>query len=143
MKKLIVTNKKLGLITAIIAFIIVVIAIVNINTISKYVAGERSIYTGDGSIDGEWTETGLGIVTITIYKDDEEWSDSEIKVGLYQNGIEKYSTTVTSGITAIFETVEPGTYDVYASKNSNDKTIMVDTGEDVTVSAGQGGEGDF
>ena len=131
MKKLIVTNKKLGMITAIIVFIIVVIAIVNINTISKYVAGERSIYTGGGIGEGE---SGPEIVTITISKDDEEWSDSGIKVGLYQNGIEKYSTTVTSGTTAIFETVEPGTYDVYAGKNSNDKTIMVDTGEDVTVS---------
>ena len=143
MKKIIVTNKKFGLITAIIAFIIVVIAIVNINTILKYVAGERSIYTGDEIIVGDGIESGPGIVTITIYKDDEQWSDSGIKVGLYSNGIEKYSTTVTSGTTAIFETVEPGTYDVYAGKNSNDKTIMVDTGEDVTVSEWHGDGDDF
>ena len=131
MRKLILTNKRFKLIMALIALIIAAIVVFNKNTISKYIVGVRSINTGGGIGEGE---IGPESVTITIYKDDEEWSDSGIKVGLYQNGVEKYSTTITSGTTAEFETVEPGTYDVYVGKNSNNKTIMVDTGEDVKVS---------
>jgi hypothetical protein len=34
---------------------------------------------------------------------------------------------------AEFEFVEPGVYDIYAGKNSNEKNILVDTGKDITV----------
>ena len=34
---------------------------------------------------------------------------------------------------AEFEFVEPGVYDIYAGKNSNEKVTLVDTGKDITV----------
>ena len=85
---------------------------------------------GDRSYVANWAEN---TVSVTISKDDHFWSDSGMSVGLYQNGVEKYSTVVTSGNTATFNRVEAGEYDVYAGKNSNDKTTMVDTGQDVQV----------
>ena len=86
--------------------------------------------TGNRSYVANWAEN---TVSVTISKDDHFWSDSGMSVGLYQNGVEKYSTVVTSGNTATFNRVEAGEYDVYAGKNSNDKTTMVDTGQDVQV----------
>ena len=87
--------------------------------------------TGDRTYIANWAEN---IVNITVNRNDTEWSNSGMKVGLYQNGVEKYSTVVTTGDTAIFHCVETGIYDIYAGKNSNEKTAMVDTGKDIEVS---------
>ena len=71
-------------------------------------------------------------VVITINKDGSAWSSSGKTVELYESGTAKYTLT-TSGSQATIYNVNPGTYDVYATKSSLDSTI-VDTGVDITVS---------
>ena len=73
-------------------------------------------------------------MTITINVDDNAWSNSDIRVDLYQNGTSKANTTVSSGSTATFTVIANGTYDVYAGKHSGAKTDLIDTGLDITVS---------
>ena len=86
--------------------------------------------TGSRSYTANWRQNK---VVVNLQRDEVEWSNSGIKVALYQNGVEKYSTIVTSGTKAEFEFVEPGVYDIYAGKNSNEKVTLVDTGKDITV----------
>ena len=56
-----------------------------------------------------------------------------MKISLYQDGEEKYTTICTNGNQAIFAGVITGTYDVYAGKDSLNKNTVVDTGLDVEV----------
>ena len=86
--------------------------------------------TGNKSYTANWRQNK---VVVNIQRNEVEWSNSGIKVALYQNGVEKYSTIVISGTKAEFEFVEPGVYDIYAGKNSNEKVTLVDTGKDITV----------
>ena len=73
-------------------------------------------------------------VTITLKTNNNVWSDSAVKVDLYQNNSSVMSITVSSGSDAIFNAVANGTYDVYAGKNSGEKTTLIDSGLDITVS---------
>ena len=75
------------------------------------------------------------VVTVNIWQDDEAYSNSGMKISLYQDGEEKYTTICTNGNQAIFAGVITGTYDVYAGKDSLNKTTVVDTGLDVEVGA--------
>ncbi len=61
-----------------------------------------------------------------------------MKGALYQNGEEAYSydqgeVSQADGTITWYD-VEPGTYDVYMSKDSNHLTTMVDSGQDLVVS---------
>ena len=73
------------------------------------------------------------VVTVNIRQDDEAYSNSGMKISLYQDGEEKYTTICTNGNQAIFAGVITGTYDVYAGKDSLNKNTVVDTGLDVEV----------
>ena len=73
------------------------------------------------------------VITVNLRQDDESYSNSGMKISLYQDGEEKYTTICTNGSQAIFEGVITGTYDVYAGKDSLNKTTVVDTGLDVEV----------
>ena len=73
-------------------------------------------------------------VTININKDGSAWSASGMKVTLY-NGTTatSYTATVSSGSTATLSAVPNGTYNVYAGKDSSNKTSLIDSGLDITV----------
>ena len=86
--------------------------------------------SGDREYIANWAQN---IVVVNIDKDNVAWSDSGMYVGLFQDGVEKYSTTIESGSQAIFNDVYDGTYDVYASKSYLNKDSAVDTGIDVVV----------
>ena len=76
--------------------------------------------------------------TITIKKDNSNWtSNNNVQVALYQGGSSKYaySAGTKSGATITWSAVTEGTYDIYASKDANNLTTLVDTGIDVVVSA--------
>jgi len=72
-------------------------------------------------------------VTITVKKDGSSWSNSGMKISLYSGTTSKYSATASSS-TVVWNAVIPGTYNVYASKNTGASTTLVDTGVDVEVS---------
>ena len=72
-------------------------------------------------------------ITLTLKVDNGAYSNSGIKVDLYQSGESKASTTVSSGNTATFTVVANGIYDVYAGKHSGAKTTLIDTGLDITI----------
>lgn len=75
-------------------------------------------------------------VTITIRKDGSNWSDSGMNVALYSGTTSKYAYSVgaKSGTTVVWTGVANGTYNVYAGKDSSNKTSLIDTGLDITVS---------
>ena len=72
-------------------------------------------------------------ITLTLKVDNGAYSNSGIKVDLYQSGESKASTTVSSGSTATFTAVANGTYDVYAGQHSGAKTTLIDTGLNITI----------
>lgn len=76
-------------------------------------------------------------VMINIKKNDLLWKNSGINVALYMNGIEKYkySDSIVSETTVLWNDVSTGTYDIYATKNYNNKTILVDTGLDIIANS--------
>jgi uncharacterized repeat protein (TIGR02543 family) len=94
----------------------------------------------------QWANNNYS-VSLTIIKNEGEdgcldetldcmaWSNSGINVALYQNGQVKYaySSATTTAATVTFSNVTPGTYDVYAGKGNNDKTTLVDSGVNVSV----------
>ena len=75
-------------------------------------------------------------VVITINKNGSAWSSSGMNVALYSGTTSKYAyseaTVGTSNVS--WNNVAAGTYNVYAGKNDSNKTTLVDTGIDVTVS---------
>ena len=72
--------------------------------------------------------------TININKDGAAWSASSMKITLYSGTTAtSYSSTVTSGSSAVFTAVGNGTYNVYAGKDSGNKTTLIDTGVDVVI----------
>ena len=86
--------------------------------------------TGDREYIANWAEN---VVVVNINKDNVAWSDTGMYVALFQNGEEKYSTTIESGTQVTFNLVYEGTYDVYAGKSYLNKNDLVDTGIDVVV----------
>ena len=76
-------------------------------------------------------------VTISLRRNDQIWSNAEIHVALYQGGVEKYSYgdgMVSSTDGTITWNVKTGTYDVYASIDTEHISTLVDTGQDIVVS---------
>ncbi|MBQ7452800.1 MAG: InlB B-repeat-containing protein, partial [Clostridia bacterium] len=74
-------------------------------------------------------------VTITINKDGSAYSNSTIKVALYQDSTKKYGeTTCSSSSTVSFSTVTAGTYTVWASHSTRLPGTLQNTGVSVTVS---------
>lgn len=72
--------------------------------------------------------------SITINKDGAAWSASGMQVTLYNgNTATNYTATVSSDSVATFNAVENGTYNVYAGKDSSNKTTLIDSGVDVTI----------
>lgn len=72
--------------------------------------------------------------SITINKDGAAWSASGMKVTLY-NGANStsHTATVSSGSVATLNAVPNGTYNIYAGKDSSNKTTLIDTGVDITI----------
>jgi surface protein len=76
-------------------------------------------------------------ITISIKRNDLAWTNNGMKVALYQNGEEIYAynqatISETEGTITWYD-VEPGTYDIYSTKDSNNISILVDTGKDIVV----------
>ena len=63
--------------------------------------------------------SGINTLNIFIKKDNNSWSDSGIGIVLKKDGVNKYSSKVTSGNKATFEYVENGAYEVWVYKDSN------------------------
>ena len=83
------------------------------------------------------TYVRIYIVSVSLKKDNLAWNDNDVKVALYQEGEEVYSYmdgVVSQSEGTIIWYVEPGTYDVYASKDSEHLTTLVDTGTDIVAS---------
>jgi len=84
------------------------------------------------------TYVRIYIVSVSLKKDNLAWNDNDVKVALYQEGEEVYS--YTDGVvsqsegTITWNDVELGTYDVYASMDSEHLTTLVDTGIDIVTS---------
>ena len=79
-----------------------------------------------------------GTVEFTIYKSTtSEWTDTTMRVYLYQDGSSVYpwSGAIKDGSKVTFEGVANGTYDVYASLDSNHTGTYRDTGIDVVVNS--------
>ena len=87
------------------------------------------------------------IVNVELKKDNIVWEVSEnpttdmMNVALYSNNVEEYSfsdgVAIDNNSVIRWVGVEDKTYNVYASKNSNEKTTLVDTGETVTPNSTQ------
>ena len=81
------------------------------------------------------TYVRINNIRISIKKNDELWNTNNIKAALYQNGTEVYSYSQgeisQEDGTITWYDVASGTYDIYASKDTNNINTMVDTGEDV------------
>ena len=75
-------------------------------------------------------------VTINIYKDGSAWSASGMKIALYDGTTPTtFSGEVTSGSSITFNGVPNKTYNIYAGKDSSNKTSLIDTNSDVTVNS--------
>ena len=89
-------------------------------------------YERNAIVYAQWADRKA---TIEVLKNRELWEDTNVNVALYQNNQVKYAyatATKKDGI-IYWDEVIAGTYDVYASKNSNSLTTLVDTGIDVQV----------
>lgn len=72
--------------------------------------------------------------SITINKDGAAWPASGMQVTLYNgNTATSYTATLSSGSTATLNGIPNGTYNVYAGKDSSNKTTLIDSGVDVTI----------
>ena len=83
------------------------------------------------------TYVRINIIAVSLRKNGESWNDNGMKAALYQNGTEVYSysqgeVSQENG-SIIWYDVVPGTYDVYASKDTNNISVLVDTGRDIVV----------
>ena len=81
------------------------------------------------------------IANVIINKDGSTWNVANpttdmMNVALYANNVEEYSfsdgVAIDNNSAIRWVGVEDKTYNVYASKNSNEKTTLVDTGETIT-----------
>ena len=75
--------------------------------------------------------------SVSLRVDDEMWANNDMQVALYQGGVEVYSysegaVSESTGTISWFD-INPGTYDVYASMDSEHITTLVDTGQDLIV----------
>ena len=94
-----------------------------------------SIYDGS-TMSGTYVR--ICIAWIKFNKDDQVWTNNNMIVSLYQEGQEVYpyssGTVSQSDGSVIWYNVTPGTYDIYASKDSEHISTLVDTGQDIVVS---------
>ena len=104
-------------------------------------SGTTITYASGGSLTPTANTTLYGVcvantATITLNKDGSAYSNSGMKVTLYNGTTEtSYTQTVSSGSSASLSAVPAGTYNVYIGKDSNHKTTMIDSGVDVTVTS--------
>ena len=98
----------------------------------KYNNGQYGIDHGKLVLVAQWTGN---TVTVTIKLDNENWSNSQMKVALYRNGTEKYvyEDAVKNGATVTWNGVESGTYDIYAFDMLSPSAILIDSGVDLVV----------
>ena len=84
------------------------------------------------TLTANWTANSA---TVTIKKDNNNWSSSGMNVALYQSNSAKYTyaNATKSGATVSWSAVTAGTYDVYASINNGATTTLADTGIDIVV----------
>lgn len=80
-------------------------------------------------------------VSVNIKRDDASWENTEMKAALYQNGTQKYGinegTVANNGSVIRWIGVKEGTYSIYASKDSDNASELVDSGTSVTVPVSQ------
>ena len=81
-----------------------------------------------------WTPN---VATVTINKNGSAWSGSGMNVALYTGTTSTYaySSATVSGATVTWTAVAEGTYKVYAGKNSNKKSTLIDTTYEITVTS--------
>jgi len=117
------------------------------HTVSVYVERDNSDFAG---VDNESvTQTSdrsiiakVYVVNVGLKKDNIKWEVSDnsatdmMNVALYANNVEEYSfgdgVAIDNNSAIRWVGVEDKTYNIYASKNSNEKTTLVDTGLTVT-----------
>lgn len=85
-----------------------------------------------------YTVTVKNTIAVTINKDSSAYNDSGMKVALYLNSMEMKSTIVSSGNTAQFSNILPGTYNIYAGKSGNSPVTLADTGNTITITRTDG-----
>ncbi len=100
-----------------------------------FISTEGAVHTINETTIFESTATANNAI-ITVNKDNDVWNNNEIKVALYQNGTLKYSfeNALVSGATIQFSDVVNGTYDIYASIATADKTSLINTSKTITIS---------
>jgi len=107
---------------------------VKLGTTTPTYTSAELMNTYDGSTMAG-TYVRITVVTVSLKKDNETWANSDVKAALYQNGTEVYSYSQgeisQEDGTITWYDVASGTYDIYASKDTNNINTMVDTGEDV------------
>ena len=104
-------------------------------TTPRYTSSELMNAYNGSTMAGTYVR--INIIRISINKNDESWNTNNIKVALYQDGTEVYSYSqgeISQGNgTITWYDVAPGTYDIYASKNTNEINTLVDTGKDIVA----------
>ena len=89
--------------------------------------------TGTVTLYAQWT---INTVTIGLQKDGSSYSNSGIKVTLYDGTTEtSFTGTISSGSTITFSKVPAKTYNIYVGKDTNHKTTMIDSNVDVVVNS--------
>ena len=105
-------------------------------TSPRYTSTELiSVYDGS-TMSGTYERLPLVKISVSIKRDDLVWKNNDIKVALYQNGEEKYAYSqgkISKSQGTITWDVEPGTFDVYASMDSEHIDTLVDTGKDIVA----------
>ena len=74
------------------------------------------------------------IVTITIKKDDSDWTTNNDVVVELRSETQTYDNGVKNGATITWSAIPEGTYDIYASKNNGNYLALEDSGVDLVVS---------
>ena len=89
--------------------------------------------SGTVTLYAQWT---INTVTIGLQKDGSAYSNSGIKVTLYDGTTAtSFTSTISSGSTATFTKVPAKTYNIYVGEDTNHKTTMVDSNVDVVVNS--------
>ncbi len=73
-------------------------------------------------------------ITVNVFKDDEPWENSGMRVYLYQDGVSKYSAKASSGTKVTFS-ARPGNYDIYADEMVELNRVAYNTG--ISINATQ------
>ena len=89
--------------------------------------------SGTVTLYAQWT---VNTVTIGLQKDGSAYSNSGIKVTLYDGTTAtSLTSTISSGSTVTFTKVPAKTYNIYVGEDTNHKTTMVDSNVDVVVNS--------